>query len=170
MAVPMAFLKIDVQGLKIVGDAEFHGHLGEIVIDALSWSMTANEKGKDKADSKGRGLPMLKHLRLDKTFDRASNTLGTAVLERKPMSVATISVMNMETADASAEKLLVITLRDGFVESIDLNASESNNALKLKESLILSFHKIEFEYHPADMNSPGRPGVLPFEHTAQSVS
>lgn len=171
MPLPMAFMKITVDGLTIVGNAEHRLFVDAIVIDGLSWDMNAKQSGMATSGN-ARAEARLGEIKLEKNFDRSSTGLATALLQRRKVSVATITTLNMELAvDESYEpKMMVLEIKDGYVEAIDLSVSGSGLAQAVKETIRISYRKIKLDYHPADTNKIGRAAAVTFELEAAKAS
>lgn len=167
MSVPMAFMKIKIDGMSIVGNAEHHLHVDDIVVDGLSWDMNAKQAGMARSTGNARTETRLGEIKLDKFFDRASTALAKALLLRKKVEVATITMLNMEMAEEASSKMMVLEIKDGFVEGVDLSVGSAGNAAAVKESVRISFREIRLDYYPPDLARIGRPGAMPaFELSA----
>lgn len=163
MAAPMLFMKIDVEGLVVTGTAENKKFREQIALDGASWSVGAKDS-KALPGNKVLAKVEPQFLVIDKSFDRASSSLAQAMLDRKKVRKATITLLNGEFVDAEGGRpeLTVVTIVNGFVEAIDLSTSKSGKAaIEVKETLRLSFESIRIEYFPGDMTKLGRGAAIP---------
>lgn len=170
MSVPMIYLKLEVKGKPVLGESRLKDYEDQIEIDSLSWSATAEHPGMG-ANQKARTEVRPKAVRLGKVFDKASTNLCLHMNKREPFTTATITVMSMVLSgpDDKNIKLMTIQLNDGYIESLDLSASESGKSMAVRENLTLSFKKCKLQYYPADLQQGGRGAPTTFDLQAASV-
>ena len=149
----MIFLDLKVDGQSVPGDSTALGFAGLIEIERMSWEMKARQPGKNVASStQARTHVQAEHLKLEKYFDSASTRLLRYMDTRKRFASATVSVLSMMMRGQSGrnDTMLVVELKDGYIESIDVDARESGKAIAVSESIALSFQECKIKYQPAD--------------------
>lgn len=161
MGLNSIFLKVYAGGKAITGEAETKGYEGQIEVDSFSWKLEPSAKeGSDT--KKANASTKSGQLTLNKLFDDASGELMQAAKERKPMSSARFTLTSMELLGSGGKtlKLSELVLFDGFVESVDLKANESNKAISIKETVVLSFRKFKLMYYPPDRSTGLRKAAM----------
>lgn len=144
MADTLLFLDID--GVK--GEATTQGFENLVEIESLTWGLEAKHTEKD---SKLTTELRPQRLTLTKFFDRGSTNLYNFMSQRKLFTQAKFTFASVVLLPAQkAVPILEIFLDDGYVEDIRLQASESGNAMSVKETVQLSFRKFEMVYYQAE--------------------
>lgn len=171
MAAPMLFLKMEIDGLAVTGTAENTKFREHISIDGLSWSVSAKDLSSVPGNKVlGKVEPRL--LVIEKSYDRSSSSLAQAMLDRKKVRKATITMLNGEIvgADGGNPELAVITVVDGFVEQVDLSTAKAGkSAIEVKETIRLSFKSLTMTYFPGDTKRLGRGAGIDAALDAASV-
>jgi type VI protein secretion system component Hcp len=169
----MIFLDLKVDGKTVPGDSTALGFSGLIEIERMAWELTARQPGEDVAAStQARTHLEAEHLKLEKYFDSASTRLYGYMDTRKRFASATISVLSMMMRghDGRNDTMLVVELKEGYIESIEVDARESGKAVALSESLTLSFRECKVIYKPADPTKMRRSEVsTEFVHTVEKA-
>jgi len=149
----MIFLDLKVDGKTVPGESTALGFPGLIEIERMSWDIKARQPGENAASStQARTHLQAEHLKLEKYFDTASTALYKHMYDRKRFTSATVSVLSMMMRghDGRNDTMLVVELKDGYIESIDVDARESGKAVAVSETLALSFQECKIKYQPAD--------------------
>lgn len=169
MSSSLLFLKLLLEGNKpVTGEATMKGYEGQIDVDSISWKIGTKLLPAEE-NSKARVEARPKHLSISKVFDEASGNLCKAADERTPFTTATISMVSQEFEQMGAgdaiKKLLVmeVILTDGHIEDLNIQASEGNKAVGLKERVTLSFAHSEVRYYPRVYQGAGRSGAKIFK-------
>jgi type VI protein secretion system component Hcp len=91
--------------------------------------------------------------------------MRAAAHKRQPFSTARLTMVSMVLAGAGGktQKVMELLLSDGYVESVDLKASESNKAISIKETVTLSYTKCELMYYPPDPSDIRRTAPMTFQ-------
>jgi type VI protein secretion system component Hcp len=171
MAAPMLFLKMEIEGLAITGTAENTKFREHIAIDGLSWSVSAKDLSSVPGN-KVRGKVEPQVLVIEKSYDRASSTLAQAMLDRKKVRKAVITMLNGEIvgSDGGNPELAIVTAVDGFVEQVDLSTGKSGkSAIEVKETIRVSFRNLTLTYFPGDTKRLGRGAGIDAALDAASV-
>lgn len=170
MSTPVIFLKLEVKGKAVPGDAEMAGYEGEIEIESMSWDVTAEHPGMTSSQ-KARTEVRAKVLKLSKFFDKSSTNLCKHMASYELFTTATITVLTMTLGGTGGKnlKLMRMQLSDGHIESVDVSASESSKSMTVKETVTLSFRKCKLMYYPTDVTKPGREAPTTFELEAASI-
>jgi type VI secretion system Hcp family effector len=166
----MIFMKIDIEGLVVTGTSENKRFPDQIDLESVSWDATAKHPGLSTT-SNARTEVRPKAVKIEKVWDRSSSSLATAMLNKAKVKTATITMLNMEMVDSSGDSpnLMVVELKDGFVDSIDLSAGKSGKAMEVKETVTLSFRRFKLQYHPASMKT-GRDAAIDFLFETKSTT
>lgn len=170
----MIFLELVVDGKRVDGDSTSRGFEGQIDIEGLDWEADVEEPGED-AESSGksaRAHMKAEHLGLSKYFDSASTRLYDIMNRRKRFDSARVTVSSMKIHESSQldEKILVVELKEGYIESIDTRASGSGKSMSVSESLSLSYRECKIVYQPLNPETLRREGkTTEFRHRVEAV-
>ncbi len=141
------FLK--VKGAKhgdITGEAQDDNkdkpHKGEIEVLSWSWGM----QGKSSLGGGGAtGKSTIRELRIVKKVDKASTALMGALRTNEAIKEA---VLTLRKTGTSKVEYLKITIQDGRVTALDIEAGDESGGSSLVEKVAFSFNKISVEYVP----------------------
>jgi type VI secretion system secreted protein Hcp len=146
-----------VKGAKhglIKGEAQDETHKEEIEVLGWSWGMQARP-------SLGAGTPSGKatvhDLKILKRVDRASAPLMSALRMNEPLEKA---VLTLRKAGESQLEYLKITVEQGRVTSLIIEAGDASGGSELHENVSLSFNKITVEYVPQGKDGRAQGSVL----------
>ena len=134
-----------VKGAKhgdIQGEAQDQKHKNEIEVLSWSWGM----QGKSAlGGGTATGKATMRELRIVKRVDKASTALMSALRTNEPIKEGTLT---LRKAGGSKLEYLKITVQDGRVMSMDIEAGDNAGSSTLLERVSLSFNKISVEYTP----------------------
>jgi type VI secretion system secreted protein Hcp len=137
------FLK--VKGAKhgdIQGEAQDQKHKNEIEVLSWSWGM----QGKSAlGGGTATGKATMRELRIVKRVDKASTALMSALRANEPINEG---ILTLRKAGGSKLEYLKITIRDGRVMSVDVEAGDHPGSSTLLERVSFSFNSINVEYTP----------------------
>jgi type VI secretion system secreted protein Hcp len=148
-----------VKGAKhgqITGEAQDDKHKGEIEVLSWSWGM----QGKSAiGGGAATGKATMRELRIVKKVDKASTALMSAL---RTNEVIKEGVLVLRKTGTSKLEYLKITIQDGRVMALDVEAGDENGSPTLVERVSFSFNKIAVEYTP--QGGDGMPqGATTFE-------
>jgi type VI secretion system secreted protein Hcp len=148
-----------VKGAKhgqITGEAQDDKHKGEIEVLSWSWGM----QGKSAlGGGTATGKATMRELRIVKKVDKASTALMSAL---RTNEVIKEGVLILRKTGTSKLEYLKITIQDGRVMALDVEAGDENGSPTLVERVSFSFNKIAVEYTP--QGGDGMPqGATTFE-------
>lgn len=132
-----------VKGAKhgdIQGEAQDQKHKNEIEVLGWSWGM----QGKSAlGGGTATGKATMRELRIVKRVDKASTALMSALRTNEPIKEG---VLTLRKAGGSKLEYLKITIQDGRVMSMDVEAGDNAGSSTLLERVSFSFNKINVEY------------------------
>lgn len=134
-----------VKGAKhgqINGEAQDDTHKGEIEVLSWSWGMQGKPSLGGGAAS---GKATMRELRIVKKVDKASTALMSALRTNESIKEGLLTLRKTGT---SKLEYLKITIQDGRVLALDIEAGDVNGSPTLVERVSFSFNKIEIEYVP----------------------
>ena len=134
-----------VKGAKhglIKGESQDDQHKGEI--DVLSWSWGMQAKASIGGGT-ATGKATINDLRIVKRVDSASTRLMLALRTNEPIQKA---VLTLRKAGKSQLEYLKITIEQGRVISLTIDAGDPSGSPDVFEKVSFSFNKIEVEYVP----------------------
>ena len=148
-----------VKGAKhglIKGEAEDKDHKGEIEVLSWSWGM----QGKASlGGGAATGKAVIRDLRIVKHVDSASTALMLALRTNEPIQKA---VLTLRKAGKTPLEYMKITIEQGRVMALDVDAGDTQGSADLVEKVSFSFNKIAVEYTP--QGKDGQPqGSMLFE-------
>ena len=126
----------------INGESIDDKHKGEI--EVLSWSWGIQGKASLGGGS-ASGKATIREMKIVKKVDKASTALMGAVRTNELIKEA---VLTVRKAGKTALEYLKITMEQGRVMSIDIEAGDPGGGMDLVERITLSFNKIAVEYTP----------------------
>ncbi|HMF97692.1 MAG TPA: type VI secretion system tube protein Hcp [Vicinamibacterales bacterium] len=150
-----------VKGAKhgqISGEAQDDKHKGEIEVLSWSWGM----QGKASiGGGTATGKATMRELRIVKKVDKASTALMSAL---RTNEVIKEGILTLRKTGTSKVEYFKITIQDGRVMSLDVEAGDDSGSSTLLERVSFSFNKIAVEYTP--QGGDGMPqGATTFEDT-----
>lgn len=146
-----------VKGAKcglIKGEAQDDVHKGEIEVLRWSWGMQA------KASLGGgvaTGKASVRELTVVKRIDSASTALMSALRTNEPIQKA---VLTLRKAGKSQLEYLKITIEQGRVTGLDVEAGDGNGGSAVTENVRFSFNKINVEYVPQGKDGQAMGGTI----------
>jgi len=148
-----------VKGAKhgqINGEAQDDKHKGEIEVLSWSWGM----QGKPSlGGGTASGKATMRELKIVKNVDKASTALMSAL---RTNEVIKEGILTLRKTGTSKIEYFKITISDGRVMSLDVEAGDEEGGSTLLERVTFSFNKIEVEYTP--QGGDGMPqGVTTFQ-------
>ncbi len=140
----------------IQGEAQDDKHKGEVEVLAWSWGM----QGKPSlAGGAASGKATMRELKITKRVDKASTALMSALRTNELIKKAILTVRKI---GKNPLEYLKITIEDGRVVSLDVEAGDIGGSPMLLEKVSFSFSKITVEYTPQGP-SGGSLGTTSFE-------
>ena len=134
-----------VKGAKhgqISGEAQDDKHKGEIEVLSWSWGM----EGKASLGGGGAsGKANIRELRIVKRVDKASTALMSAL---RTNEVIKEGILTLRKTGTSRVEYFKVTIEDGRVMKLDVEAGDDNGTSTLLERVSFSFNKISVEYTP----------------------
>jgi type VI secretion system secreted protein Hcp len=135
------FLK--VKGAKhgpIKGESQGDGHKGEIDVLGWSWGMQAKPS---LGGGTASGKATIAELKVLKRVDSASTALMLALRTNEPLTEA---VLTLRKAGKNPHEYLQITINEGRVTGLTLDAGDASGSPALIETVSFSFNKIQVKY------------------------
>jgi len=155
------FLKVKSAKGAINGEAQDKDHANEIEVLAWSWGM------QGKASLGGglaSGKATMRELSVTKRVDKASTALMSALRNNEVIKEA---VLTVRKAGKTQLEYLKISIGDGRVMSLDIEAGDESNSSTVFERVTFSFNKIGVEYVPQAGDGSGM-GKTTFEDEWQA--
>ena len=143
---------LSVKGAKsglIKGEAHDSKHGDEIDVLSWSWGMQAQVS---LGGGHATGKAIVRELKIVKRVDSASTALMAAL---RTNEMITKAVLTMRKAGKSPLEFLKITIEQGRVTSITLEAGDAGGSAELVENVSFSFNKISVEYVPQGKDGQG---------------
>ena len=152
---------LSVSGAKsgqIAGEAQDQKHKNEIEVLGWSWGM----QGKTSlGGGLATGKATIRELRITKRLDKSSTALMSALRTNELIKKA---VLTLRKVGQNPLEYFKITIEDGRVSALDIEAGDASNSPTLVERVAFSFNKISVEYTP--QGNDGQPlGSTSFEDT-----
>jgi type VI secretion system secreted protein Hcp len=148
---------LSVKGAKsgvIKGEAHDSAHLDEIDVLSWSWGMQA-QASLGGGNATGRAI--VRELRIVKRVDSASTALLSAL---RANEMITKAVLTMRKAGKSPLEFLKITIEQGRVTGLTIEAGDTSGSPDIVENLVLSFNKITVEYTPQGKDGQPRGSTM----------
>ena len=134
-----------IKGAKhglIKGESQDDAHKGEIDVLSCSWGMQAKASLGGGAAS---GKATIHDLKIVKRVDSASTALMLALRTNEPIQKA---VLTLRKAGKGKVEYFKVTIEQGRVTSLTIDAGDANGNADVVERVSFSFNKIEVEYVP----------------------
>jgi len=126
----------------INGESQDDKHKGEIEVLAWSWGI----QGKPSlGGGTASGKATVRELKVVKRVDKASTALMGAVRTNETIKEA---VLTLRKAGKTALEFLKITMEQGRIVSLEIEAGDAEGGAALLERITISFNKIAVEYTP----------------------
>jgi type VI secretion system secreted protein Hcp len=126
----------------INGESLDDKHKGEIEVLGWSWGI----QGKASLDSgSASGRATIRELHVIKRVDKASTALMGAVRTNEVIKEA---VLTLRKSGKGALEFLKITIEQGRLMSIEIDAGDAQGGSALVERVTFSFNKVSVEYTP----------------------
>jgi type VI secretion system secreted protein Hcp len=126
----------------INGESVDDKHKGEI--DVLSWSWGIQGK-PSLGGGTASGKATIREMKIVKKVDKASTALMGAVRTNEVIKEA---ILTLRKAGKSPLEYLKITMEQGRVVSLDIEAGDASGGFEVIERITLSFNKLTVEYTP----------------------
>jgi type VI secretion system secreted protein Hcp len=134
---------------QIKGESQDSAHLNEIDVVSWSWGMQARPSLGGGAAS---GKATIRELQVVKRVDSASTPLMSALRANELISKA---VLTLRKAGKSPLEFLKITIEQGRVTGLTIEAGDRAASPDLFEQISFSFNKITVEYVPQGKDGQG---------------
>jgi type VI secretion system secreted protein Hcp len=134
-----------VKGAKhgvIKGESQDSDHKGEIDVLSWSWGMQGRPSLGGGAAS---GKATINDLKIIKRLDSASTALMLALRTNEPIQKA---VLTLRKAGKGQLEYFKITIEQGRVTSLTIEAGSATGSPEVVEKVSFSFNKLEVEYVP----------------------
>jgi len=141
----------------IKGEAHDDQHKGEIEVLSWSWGMQAKSSLGGGAAT---GKASISDLKVVKRVDSASTALMSALRSNEPIQKA---VLTLRKAGATQLEYLKITIEQGRVTSVNLQAGDAQGGPELYEHVSFTFNKITVDYVPQGKDGAARGGTQFFD-------
>jgi type VI secretion system secreted protein Hcp len=136
------FLSVTGATGQISGEAHDDKHKGEIEVLSWSWGM----QGKPSlGGGTASGKATIRELKITKKVDKSSTGLMTALRSNEVIKTAVLTLRKVGTTPL---EYLKITIEDGRILSLDIEAGDTAGSPTLFERVSFSFNKIGIEYTP----------------------
>ena len=126
----------------INGESQDDQHKGEIEVLSWSWGIQGKPSMGGGAAS---GKATVRELKIVKKVDKASTALMGAVRTNEAIKEA---VLTLRKTGKTALEYLKITVEQGRIVSLEIEAGDPGGGSALIERITISFNKIEVEYTP----------------------
>ena len=148
---------LSVKGAKsglIKGEANDDVHAGEIDILSWSWGMQAQVS---LGGGQATGKAITRELKVVKRVDSASTALMAAL---RTNEMITKAVLTMRKAGKSPLEFLKITIEQGRVTGLTIDAGDEEGRPDIVEHVAFSFNKITVEYVPQGKDGQARGSTM----------
>jgi type VI secretion system secreted protein Hcp len=152
---------LSVKGAKsgvIKGESQDQQHLKEIDVVSWSWGM---ESKSSLTSGTAKGKAIIRDLKIVKRVDSASTPLMSALRSNEMITKA---VLTQRKAGKTQLEFLKITIEQGRVTSLNIEAGDHEDVTEIFESVSFSFNKISVEYTPQGKDGQAQGSML-FEDT-----
>ena len=129
-------------------------HKGEIEVLGWSWGI----QGKPSLGGGGAsGKATIRELKIIKRVDKASTALMSALRTNEEIKEA---VLTLRKTGKTPVEYLKITIGQGRIVSLDIEAGDTSGSSTLVERVSFSFNKIEVEYTPQGADGQPQGGTM----------
>jgi type VI secretion system secreted protein Hcp len=146
-----------VKGAKsglIKGESHDSAHADEIDVLSWSWGMQAQST---LGGGVATGKAIVRELKVVKRVDSASTALMAALRSNE---LITKAVLTLRKAGKSPLEFLKITIEQGRVTGLTIEAGDSGGSPDVFEDLTFSFNKISVEYVPQGKDGQARGSMM----------
>lgn len=168
MSDTLFYLSIAFDGDPIAGESVAARFENQIEIDDFRWGMSVKGNRKQTtgpaAQAKQAANVAHKNLTMSAFYDTATSALIKAMTTRKKFRLARLTVAHPVNSEARKRHIDVmeIELRQGYVEKVNITASESGKSGSLKVSYELSYTGVGINFHPASKNRATHDSLVTF--------
>jgi type VI secretion system secreted protein Hcp len=148
---------LSVKGARsgvIKGESQDSAHTNEIEVLSWTWGMQARPS---LGGGVATGKAIVQDLKIIKRVDSASTPLMSALRSNEMISKA---VLTQRKAGKAQLEFLKVTIEEGRVTSLTIEAGDKDGNAELFEHLSFSFNKITVEYVPQGKDGLGRGAML----------
>lgn len=165
MSSTQIFLSITIGSGPVGGEASAAGYEDMIELESFSFGLSAKHALRQSANNT---RPQLNYdaVKISKVYDVSSVRLATHMGARARFSKAEIFVDQHLQESASVKKqnpVMVIELKNGFIEDIRLSVSTGKLASTVREDISLSFVNFKIRYYPSSVVRGKRLPLQEFE-------
>lgn len=155
---------IMIGGSQVRGEASDAGYEDQIEIENFGWGMSPRDP-KKVSKAVAQAAFAADKLKLTKFYDVASTSLANQLAGRVAFKSAKLTVDHHKQNTGEARKanpMMIIELRDGFIEDINLSVSEGGKSVAVREVLNLSWKEVIVTYHPSTADRTQRQAAVTF--------
>ncbi len=154
MAWGQIFLDIEFDSRRrVVGESEFGGFQGQIVLLDFGWKLAKSQDVKKDASGKVNRTVTAEPMSFSKRFDQSSLALMDALKCRDHVKHATITVAHRLPGEGTASraatqelrKAYVLRFSDASLESVGTDMKADGNSMVLQEDWSLRYKMVRFE-------------------------
>jgi type VI secretion system secreted protein Hcp len=140
---------------RIKGESQDSEHKDEIEILSWSWGLQGRPDLARGATGVA-GMSSIRDLRIMKRVDKASVALMKALRTNEKITEA---VLTLRKAGNKPLEYLKITISDGRVSSLEMEAGDASGSATLIEKVSFTFNQVEVEYTPQGADGLGQASV-----------
>jgi type VI secretion system secreted protein Hcp len=148
---------LSIKGAKsgpIKGESIDKTHANEIDVVSWSWGMQARQS---LGGGVATGKAAMRELKVVKRVDSASTALMSAL---RTNELITKAVLTLRKAGKSPLEYLKITIEQGRVTALSIEAGDRSASAEMFEDVTFSFNKITVEYTPQGTDGQGKGGMM----------
>jgi type VI protein secretion system component Hcp len=157
----------------VTGDCSIVGFSGHIALESFSWGLHADSTKSDAKGEKAKISVKFEKLQFSKYYDSASIQLCNLMnSDTKIEKGVVLKFVDPTSAGSNSkfESIMEMELKEVYIESISLRASESGKAISVTEDVVMSFHEVALRYYAYDPVKKTRVLGSPFESAQPKVS
>jgi len=139
---------------QIKGESQDDAHRGEIDVLGWSWGMQAKPS---LGGGTAAGKASMHDLKILKRVDCSSTALMSALKTNEPIQKA---VLTLRKAGSAPLEYLKLTIEQGRVTSLDVEAGDRGGNADMLERITFSFNKITVEYVPQGKDGLAQGGTM----------
>ena len=143
MTASLIFLTLtsEKDGSTVSGDALDHVFGGQIEVDSWGWEL--NDESRETASGSSAGV-VPSQFKLSKFPDRATTRLLSALSSGEIFSTATLTMLERSELEPFQ---LVIDLTRARVLGYELNVTDGDTEVEMKEDWTFTYHEVTFTYY-----------------------
>jgi type VI secretion system secreted protein Hcp len=153
MARDLVHLKVEGSRGAVTGESVAYGHVGEIDVHSMSWSM---QTPRDAVTRQGVGRVNYGDLVVRKHIDASSTALMAMLATNELVRKATLSVRRQ---GVDKDDYLTITLTKAHVTSYELEQSDGAEG-RLVERIAIAYESVEVSYTGQDIGGARKGATL----------